>query len=86
MVARRAKEARVRMLSRLVGIVASQEEGPCGGRLTTASQVGSQDTTMVGAIGSYFDPFSVSEGIPELVGAPRVREGEFVHIEVDYIA
>ena len=37
--------------------------------LTTASQVGSQDTTMVGATGSYFDLGSVSEGIPEPSGA-----------------
>ena len=60
--------------------------------LTTASQVGSQDTTVVGAIGSYFDLGSVSEGIPEprdagdeicSVGIPSVREGEFVDIEVD---
>ena len=60
--------------------------------LTTASQVGSQDTTTVGAIGSYFDLGSVSEGIPEprgaeqeicSVGVPSVREGEFVDIEVD---
>ena len=33
--------------------------------LTTASQVGSQDTTMVGAIGSYLGLGSVSEGILE---------------------
>ena len=60
--------------------------------LTTASQVGSQDTTMVGAIGSYLDHGSMSEGIPEprgageeicSVGVPSVREGEFVEIEVD---
>ena len=60
--------------------------------LTTASQVGIQDTTMVGASGSYFDLGSVSEGIPESrgageeicsVGVPSVREGEFVDIEVD---
>ena len=55
--------------------------------LTTASQVGSQDTTMVGATGNFFDFGGVSEGIPEprgtgedicSVGAPSVREGEFV--------
>ena len=53
--------------------------------------MGSQDTTTVGAIGSYFDLGSVSEGIPEprgaveeicSVGVPSVREGEFVDIEV----
>ena len=58
--------------------------------LTTASKVGSQDTTMVGA--SFFDLGSVSEGIAESrgageeicsVGVPSVREGEFVDIEVD---
>ena len=47
---------------------------------------------MVGAIGSYFDLGSVSEGIPEPRGAgeeichvavPSVREGESVDIEVD---
>ena len=39
------------------------------GDLTTASQVRSQDTTMVGAIGIYFDLRSASEGIPEPSGA-----------------
>ena len=47
---------------------------------------------MVGAIGSYFDFGSVSEGTPESrgageeicsVGVPSVREDEFVDIEVD---
>ena len=47
---------------------------------------------MVGTIGSCFDLGSVGEGIPEprcadedicSVGAPSVREGEFVDIEVD---
>ena len=60
--------------------------------LTTASQVGSWDTTMVGAIESYFDIGSGSEGILEprgageeicSVGVPSVREGEFVDIEID---
>ena len=55
--------------------------------LTTASKVGSQDTTMVGAIGSYFDLGSVSEGIPKVkgagskicsVGVPSVCESEVV--------
>ena len=52
--------------------------------LTTASQVGSQDSTTVGAIGSDFDLGSVSEGIPEprsagakicTVGVPSVCVG-----------
>ena len=60
--------------------------------VTTASQVSSQDTTTVGAIGSYFDLGSVSGGIPEprgageeicAVGVSSVREGEIVDIEVD---
>ena len=51
--------------------------------VTVASQVGSQDTTMVGAIGSFSDFDSVSEGIPEpkgggakifSVGVPSVCE------------
>ena len=53
---------------------------------------GRQDTTMVGAVGSYFDLGSVSEGIPELRGAgakiasvvvPSVYEGETVDIDID---
>ena len=48
--------------------------------VTTANRVGSQDTTMVGAIGSSFDLGSVSEGI---TGVPSVHEGEIVDIEVD---
>ena len=32
-----------------------------GGESTTASQAGSQDTIMVGSVGSYFDVGSVSE-------------------------
>ena len=60
--------------------------------LTTASQVGSHDTTMFGAFGSYFDFGSVSERIPESrgageeicsVGVPSVCEGEMVDLEVD---
>ena len=56
--------------------------------LTTSSQLGSQDTTMVG----HFDFGSVSEGIPDprgaggeisSVGAFGVREGDFGDIEVD---
>ena len=59
---------------------------------TTASPVVSQETIMVGSIGSYFDFGSVSEGTREpwgageeicSVGVPSVREGEFVDIEVD---
>ena len=34
---------------------------------TTAIHVGSQDTTMVGAIGSHYDLGSVSAGIPDQV-------------------
>ena len=60
--------------------------------VTVASQVGSQDTTMVGAIGSFSDFDSVSEGIPEprdggakicSVGVPSVCAEESVDIEVD---
>ena len=60
---------------------------------TTASQAGSsQDTVMVGSVGSYFDVGSVSEVTLELRGAdekicsmsaPNVREGESVDIEID---
>ena len=59
---------------------------------TTASQAGSQDTIMVGSIGSYFDVGSMSEwtleprGADEKIcsmGAPNVREGESVDIEID---
>ena len=59
--------------------------------LTTASQVGSQDTTMVGAIGSSVDVGSVSQGVPEprsagveicSVGVPTVCAREVVDIEV----
>ena len=60
--------------------------------VTTASQVGSQDTTMVGASGSCFDFGSMSEGIPEprsagakicSVGVPSVCAADIVDIEVD---
>ena len=58
--------------------------------LTAASQVGNQDTTMVGN-GSYFDLGSVSEGIFEPRGAGAkicsvgvcVCEGANVNIEID---
>ena len=59
---------------------------------TTASQAGSQDTIMVGSVGSYFDVGSVSEvtieprGADEKIcsmGAPNVREGESVDVEID---
>ena len=59
---------------------------------TTASQVGGQDTIMVGSVGSYFDVGSVSEVTIEPRGAgekicstdaPNVREGESVDIEID---
>ena len=39
------------------------------GASTTASQVGSQDTIMLGSVGSYFDVGSVSEGTREPRGA-----------------
>ena len=54
---------------------------------TTASQVDSHDTTMIGSVESYFDVGSVREvtieprGADEeicSVGLPSVREGEFV--------
>ena len=59
---------------------------------TTASQVGSQDTIMVGSVESHFDVGSVSEVTIEPRGAgeticsmdaPNVREGESVDIEID---
>ena len=59
---------------------------------TTASQAGSQDTIMVGSVGSYFDIGSVSEmtfeprGADEKIcstGAPDVREAQSVDIEID---
>ena len=59
---------------------------------TTASRVGCQDTTVVGAVGSYFDCGSVSQGVPERRGAgvefcsvkvPSVCAGEVVDVEVD---
>ena len=59
---------------------------------TTASQAGSQDTIMVGSVGSYFDVGSMSEmtfeprGADEKIcstGAPDVREAESVDIEID---
>ena len=40
-----------------------------GGSLITASQEGSQDTTMVGAVGSFLGLGSLIEGIPERRGA-----------------
>ena len=59
---------------------------------TIASQAGSQDTIVVGSVGSYFDVDSVSEVTLEprcadekvcSMGAPNVREGESVDIEID---
>ena len=59
---------------------------------TTASQAGSQDTIMVGSVERYFDVGSVSQVTLEprsadekicSMGAPNVREGEFVDIEID---
>ena len=59
---------------------------------TTASQVCSQDTIMVGSVGSYSDVGSGSEVTLEprcadekicSMGAPNVREGESVDIEID---
>ena len=59
---------------------------------TTASQAGSQDTILVGSIGSYFDVGSVSEvtleprGADEKIcsmSAPNVCEGESVDNEID---
>ena len=59
---------------------------------TTASQVGSQDTSMVGSVGSYFDFGSESEVTLQprcadekicSMGAPTMREGESIEIEID---
>ena len=69
-----------------------KEEGPSVEESTTASQAGSQDTIMVGSVGSYLDVGSVSEvtleprGADEKIsfmGAPNVRERESVDIEID---
>ena len=69
-VARRAREARVQARLKRVGILAKMSTcRPSVPRkrsmrrkiLTTASQVGSQDTIMVAAIGIHFDHGSVSE-------------------------
>ena len=58
--------------------------------LTTEHQMGSQETTMVGAIGSNFDLGSVRNPSAQwrrrgdlFCGTPSVREGEFVDIEVN---
>ena len=78
------------MLPRIVGIVVRLDT--CRRRSTTASQAGSQDTSMVGSVGSYFDVSSVSEVTFEprgtddkicFMGAPNVREGESVDIEIE---
>ena len=100
-VARRAKEARVRMLLRLVGIVVRVDlmSSQCPKKKvhaveesTTASQVGSQDTILVGSVGSYFDFGSVSEATREprgadenicSMGASNVLELKSVDIEID---
>ena len=59
---------------------------------STTSQAGSQDTIVIGSVGSYFVVGSVSEvtlearGADEKIcsmGAPSLREGESVDIEID---
>ena len=99
---RRARElAKVRMLPRLVGTVARVDtcRRSVPRRRSTRWEnpplqvrAGSQDTIMVGSVGSYFDVGSVSEvtleptGADEKIcsmGAPNVREGESVDIETD---
>ena len=99
-VVRRAKEvARVRMLSTLVGtgvrVDTCRRDTPRRMSMRWNNpplQVGSQDTIMVGSVGSYFDVGSVSEVTLETrsagekicsMGAPNVREGESVDIEID---
>ena len=58
----------------------------------TVSVAGSQEMSMVGAIGSYFNLVSVSEWTAELrgenegicpVGTSSVCEGGFVDVEID---
>ena len=92
----------MRMLPRLVGTVVRVDT--CRGSAPRRRsmqwknhpplrvQAGSQDTIMVGSIGSYFDVGSVSEVTHEPRGAhekvcstsaPNVREGESVDIEID---
>ena len=70
-VARRAREARVQVRPKRVGLVARPDtyrpSAPKKNvhtveKSATASQVGCQETTMIGVIGSYFDLGSVSEG------------------------
>ena len=91
---RRAQEvAKVRMLSKLVGIVVGMSSQCPKKKVhsveesTTASQAGNQDTTMIASVGSYFDVGSVSEVTLELraqmTSAPNVRERESVDIEID---
>ena len=75
---RRARDvAKVRMLSRLGGIVVRTDmSSQCPKKKvhaveesTTASQAGSQDTVMVGSVESNFDVGSVSEATLEPRGA-----------------
>ena len=95
---RRAQEvAKVRMLSKLVGIVMGMSSQCPKKKVhsleesTTASQAGSQDTIMVGSVGSYFHVGSVSEVTLEPRGADEnicslgasKREGESVNIDID---
>ena len=89
--------AKVRMLSNLPGVVvrASQcrkKKVHALKESTSASEVGSQDTIMVGSVESYFDVASVSEVILEPRGegekicsmdAPNVREDESFDIEIN---
>ena len=70
----------------------SQKKVHAVGESTTASQIGSQDIIMVRSVESYFDVGSVSEVTIEprgaggkicSMGAPNVREGESVDVEID---
>ena len=95
--ASRARVAKVRVLpKRESGHLSSQcpkkKVHAVDESAATASVAGSQETVMVGAIGSYFDLESVSEWSLELrgenegicsVGTASVCEGDVVDIEID---
>ena len=87
--ASRARVAKVRVLPKRAGIAVTVDT--CR-HTATVSVAGSQETVMVGAIGSYFDLGSVSEWTLELrgenegicsVGTASVCEGDVVDIEID---
>ena len=68
----------------------SEEEGPVEESTTASQASSSQDTIIVGSVGSYFDVGEVTlepRGADEKIcsmGAPNVREGESVDIEIAF--